>query len=250
MKLSKLIDKPEIFLSIQGEGRNLGQLSVFVRTSLCNLHCVWCDTDYTWNWEGTPFKHVRDADPNYKKYRKEDQILELEPSEIAKLVHAYGCRNVVLTGGEPLMQQDEISSLMEILRRKDASYRFEIETNATLVPSERFDALIDQYNASPKLPSSGNEDQLRLRPKALAFFAASPKTWFKFVCCNAADVDEVVEFTETHVIKRSRVFLMPQGTTSEHIWKISSEIVPSCIERGFNFTDRLHVHLFRNKRGT
>ena len=68
MKLAKFGKGPEVFASIQGEGRNQGLFSVFVRTSLCNLHCVWCDTDYTWNWIGTRFAHVRDSEPGYSKF--------------------------------------------------------------------------------------------------------------------------------------------------------------------------------------
>ena len=41
----------EIFESIQGEGNNAGKHAVFLRTSECNLKCVWCDTKYTWDWK-------------------------------------------------------------------------------------------------------------------------------------------------------------------------------------------------------
>ena len=78
MKLARLPDgRPEIFHTLQGEGRNTGLASVFIRSSLCNLHCRWCYTDYTWNLEGTNFAHDRDSDPSYKKYRREDQIIDL-----------------------------------------------------------------------------------------------------------------------------------------------------------------------------
>jgi 7-carboxy-7-deazaguanine synthase len=250
MKISKLRKEPEIFASIQGEGRNLGLFSVFVRSSLCNLHCVWCDTDYTWNWQGTPFKHIRDFEPGYEKYDKASEIIEMIPSGIAQRVKALRAKNVVLTGGEPLLQQEAFVELMRILRETDKDYTFEVETNGTIVPSLDFDSIISQYNVSPKLTNSDNPTNTRIRDEALLSFAQSPKAWFKFVCGSPIDIDEVVEIVTKYGIKPTRVFLMPQGTTSELIRRTSQALVERCIEKGFNFTDRLHIHLFKNKRGT
>jgi len=250
MKISKLRKEPEIFASIQGEGRNLGLFSVFVRSSLCNLHCVWCDTDYTWNWQGTPFKHIRDSEPGYEKYDKASEIIEMIPSGIAQRVKALRAKNVVLTGGEPLLQQEAFVELMRILRETDKDYTFEVETNGTIVPSLDFDSIISQYNVSPKLTNSDNPTNTRIRDEALLSFAQSPKAWFKFVCGSQIDIDEVVEIVTKYGIKPTRVFLMPQGTTSELIRRTSQALVERCIEKGFNFTDRLQIHLFENKRGT
>ena len=43
---------PEIFASVQGEGPSMGMPVAFMRLSRCNLACVWCDTAYTWHFEG------------------------------------------------------------------------------------------------------------------------------------------------------------------------------------------------------
>ena len=91
--------------------------SVFVRTSLCNLHCIWCDTDYTWNWIGTRFPHVNDERPGYQKFDKKNWIAECSTDEVAALVSAYPCQNVILTGGEPMLQQPALAALMQHLRR-------------------------------------------------------------------------------------------------------------------------------------
>lgn len=249
MKLARLDRGPEIFASIQGEGRNLGRFSVFVRTSLCNLHCTWCDTDYTWNWAGTRFSHVRDAEPGYLKYDKAAQIIDLAPVDVAERVVGLRARNVVLTGGEPLLHQPDLVELMTLLREKDGAYTFETETNGTLMPAPAFDALIDQYNVSPKLANSGNARRIRIRPAAMDFFGKSPKSWFKFVC-RPEDTSEVDQLVAQYGINPRQVFLMPLGSDSASIRRQANALVDHCIERGYNFSDRLHIHLFSNRRGT
>ena len=91
MRIAADGDRPEIFHSIQGEGRSAGRPSIFLRCSLCNLHCIWCDTDYTWNWIGTEFRHVRDNQPGYSKFRKQDQIVDLSADEVVARVAQFPC---------------------------------------------------------------------------------------------------------------------------------------------------------------
>ena len=75
----------EIFYSIQGEGKRSGVPSVFVRASGCNLRCTWCDTPYaSWNPEGKDWPV--------------DRIL----SEVKN----FGAKDVVLTGGEPVIMPE------------------------------------------------------------------------------------------------------------------------------------------------
>ncbi len=244
MKLAKLNNKAEIFYTIQGEGKNLGKPSVFVRTSLCNLHCIWCDTDYTWNWENTPFETITN-----KKYKREDYILEATAEDIASEIRQYGCYHIVLTGGEPMMQQKELVSLMSILKSENPSYFFEIETNGTLKPSTEFDDLIDQYNVSPKLANSNNEKKIRLKPHALDYYANHSNSNFKFVIANEDDLEEVIEIIHLHKINSSKVYLMPEGTNPQSLKKKQAWLIEICKRYGFNYTDRLHIHIYGSKRG-
>lgn len=249
MKIARLNGKGEIFHSIQGEGRSCGVPSVFIRASLCNLHCIWCDTDYTWNWTGTPFKHLRDSKPGYQKFLKEDQIIELSPAEIVAEVHQYNCRNVVLTGGEPLLQQADWIAIIQGLRKLDISYTVEIETNGTLLPEPELDALLTQYNVSPKLANSQNPEHLRHRTEVLNYYAANPKAFFKFVIGTEQDLQEVLTLQQKHSIPSRRIYLMPQGTTVAELNTRQPLLLQACLEHGFNFTDRLHIRLFGEKRG-
>lgn len=246
LKLAQPGSEPEIFYSIQGEGKNLGQPSIFVRTALCNLHCIWCDTDYTWNWKGTRFAHLNDTRPGYEKYDMAEVVAELSISDIAERVRQHPCRNVVLTGGEPMMQQPALCQLMEEL---GPDYWFEVETNGTLLPTESFDQLIQQYNVSPKLANSNNQPRLREKPAAYRFFAASSKAHFKYVIAQDEDLKEVLQLLERYEIPPQRVYLMPEGRTAEELQQRQHKLVEVCKQYGFQFTSRLHILLYGDKRG-
>src|SRR3954452_7149233 len=98
----------EIFYSIQGEGRLAGVPSVFIRTSGCNLRCVWCDTPYTsWEPEG------------------EEKTVD----EIVAEAKRYAARYAVVTGGEPLIAR-EIAELTQGLKSEE--FHITIETAATV----------------------------------------------------------------------------------------------------------------------
>lgn len=249
MKLAKLNGKAEIFYTIQGEGKSIGHPSIFIRTSLCNLHCSWCDTDYTWNWIGTPFKHEKDSEPGYEKYSKADYMVQLSIHEIAAELEPINCRNVVLTGGEPLLQQAELAELMLLLRKADTGYRFEIETNGTIIPTKAFDELVDQYNVSPKLANSNNPLKLREKADVYEFFSDNPKAVFKFVISNEEDLQEVLALISKYNIKPGHVYLMPEGTSPEKLRAKQQWLIEACKKYNFNYTDRLHIHIYGNKRG-
>ena len=246
IKIAKPDQEPEIFYSIQGEGKSIGQPSIFVRTSLCNLHCVWCDTDYTWNWEGTRFRHQNDEQPGYRKFSKEQYIAEMEVEAVAARIRQFPCKNVVLTGGEPMLQQPALTELMTILGE---DYWFEIETNATLMPEPEFDRRIHQYNLSPKLANSNNPTKLRERPKVYHHFAREPKAVFKFVLTHRDELEEVLALVKRYHIPPQRVYLMPEGTSKAQIAERQNWLIEVCKAYGFHFTSRLHILVYGNKRG-
>ncbi len=249
LKLARLDGKPEIFYSFQGEGRHMGAPRVFVRVSQCNLHCIWCDTDYTWNWKGTRFRHQFDVQPGYQKYDRAEWIVSMPAEEVAREVMKYPCRDVVLTGGEPLLQESQLVRLMACLRKEDPAFTFSVETNGTLIPSPAFQQGIGQYNVSPKLANSNNPRRLREKPDAYRFFADNEKAWFKFVIEDPEDLEEVLGLVDRYEIAPSRVYLMPEGIRPETLQQRQLWLAEICKEFGFSLTDRLHVRLYGSKRG-
>lgn len=242
--------EPEVFRSLQGEGRAIGRVRTFIRLSGCNLHCVWCDTAYTWNWIGSDFTHERDAPGRPHKFSPAEEMTKVAVEDAAHLIAAAGdSEGVVLTGGEPLMQSDALVALINLLKRAQPALLIEVETNGTIAPSAELAARVDLFMVSPKLAHSGNAATLALQPEKLATFAALPNAFFKFVARTAADVASVAELTQAHAIAPARVYIMPEGVTAEALNARAQALAGPTLAQGFNFTDRLHIHLFGAQRG-
>ena len=231
----------EIFASVQGEGPSVGRPVAFMRLSRCNLACVWCDTAYTWRFEGDNRPH-RDG---VAFERKANQVT-LDEDEVAARILRLGQDRLVITGGEPLLQAPALARLLDLL--PDISV--EIETNGTTKAPVSLDIRIDQYNVSPKLAHSGNPADLALLPERLDAYATDPRAFFKFVIAEPSDVDEVLALRDRYRFKPGHVFLMPEGTDSETLREREKWLAELCLRHGFRMSDRLHIHLFGDTRGT
>ncbi|MBI4317524.1 MAG: 7-carboxy-7-deazaguanine synthase QueE [Chloroflexi bacterium] len=210
----------EIFFSLQGEGVNIGHPAVFLRLAGCNLRCLWCDSKYTW-----------------------DEGQELSCDEILERVRACPCQRLVITGGEPLLQDEDIAALLARL----PDWKVEIETNGTVLPSQAIVARA-QLNVSPKLASSRHTLNVRFKPHILGTLARKDAS-FKFVVDSADDLAEVEMMVRTCGIPAENVILMPQGVDEATIVAKARELVEHCKERGYRLLPRFHVTLFGNQRG-
>ena len=233
--------EPELFASLQGEGPSMGRPCAFVRLSRCNLACVWCDTAYTWRFEGDN-RHHRDE----KAFARKANQLVLDEAEVAARIMALGQDRLVITGGEPLLQGAALARMVALL----TGMSVEIETNGSVEPHEALDPLVAQYNVSPKLEHSGNDPAIALNPERLSAWASEPKAWFKFVIQQPEDVAQVLGLIERYAIDPARVYLMPEGTDSAGLRTRERWLAPLALEHGLRLTDRLHIHLYGDTRGT
>lgn len=233
MLLSRMPDgEPEIFRTVQGEGPSTGVPAVFVRLADCNLRCSFCDTAYTWDWS------------RHDRARETVEVTDVV-ERLTKI--ASGAKTVVITGGEPLLQQDDLVDVARALVER--GLRIEVETNGTIIPQPALAENVAQWNVSPKLASSGNAERARLRPAALGWFATAPNAFFKFVVCSEGDLGEVDGYVETFSIPKERVLLMPEGTDAATLSERSRWLADACVARGLRLGTRLHVFLWGAKRG-
>ena len=232
---------PEIFASLQGEGPSMGVPVAFVRLSRCNLACVWCDTPYTWHFEGDERPHRGGVTFE----RKANQVT-LDEADVAARIAALGQKRLVITGGEPMLQGAQLAAMLDLL----PDIEVEIETNGTAKPPARLDVRVDQFNVSPKLAHSGNPAELALKPEMLDFWASEPRAFLKFVIGAPEHVDEVLNLVNKHMIPKKNLFLMPEGIDSRTLRDREEWLAPICLAHGFRMSDRMHIHLFGDTRGT
>ena len=233
LKVSKQPDgNPEIFYSVQGEGVYTGRPAVFLRLGLCNLKCTWCDTRYTWDW---PTGDIA------------AQLEEMPLADVADAIMPYDCRYLVVTGGEPMLQQKNLIPLLESLKEK--GYFIDIETNGTIVPDGKLADLVDHWSVSPKLENSGNARSSREIPDCYRYFAGLQSCHFKYVLQSEDDFREVRSMMQTYRITPEKVVLMPQAQNREELLARSRWLVALCKAHGCLFSTRLQVLLWGNTRG-
>lgn len=229
----------EIYPSLQGEGLLAGTPSVFVRTSGCNLRCVWCDTPFTsWHPEGR------------------EQSVEA----ILEAVGATSLRHVVVTGGEPLVSAG-IAPLLSGLAA--AGLHVTVETAGTVpLPPE---TAVDLVSLSPKLGSSapppdtpGNwrarHEATRRCDDVIRGLMTSPHQ-IKFVVEHEADFAEACRWLDDlaaggAALDRRSVFMMPQGRTAAELAETTAWLEPACRAAGVSLAARHHIAWFGTARGT
>jgi 7-carboxy-7-deazaguanine synthase len=220
----------EIFYSVQGEGSLIGVPSIFVRTSGCNLRCVWCDTPYTsWNPEG--------------EHLAIDAILD-------RAAEYPAARHVVLTGGEPMIAPGIVELSNELRGR---GYHITVETAGTvfaLVACDLMSISPKLSNSTPEGPFRAQHERLRRNPEVLRQLISGFDYQLKFVIAAESDLEEARELVEEIGAPAANVILMPEGIDEKTLAARGPMVAELCKSYGYRFSPRLHVHLYGNKRGT
>ena len=150
----------EIFTSFQGEGPYVGTPATFLRLYGCNLECEWCDTDIS----------------TYEMLSVDD-VAEI----ILTQMEFNNIKTLIITGGEPTLQMEEIKRLIKELPE---DIKIQMETNGSL-----FEYIPEiEYVISPK------QD----KEKVFENYYNYENTFFKFVITSQEDIDEVISLKEKY----------------------------------------------------
>mgnify|MGYP003100590680 FL=1 len=172
----------EKFISINGEGLRSGELAVFIRFANCNLRCSYCDTKYSF------------INPIYT----EESI-----DELVKYVKSTGVKNVTLTGGEPLIQ-NEIKELM--IELSNIGNRIEIETNGSINIAPYLEIPNVTFTLDYKLKGSGMEMYMDLTNYDLL----RKNDVIKFVVSDYDDLEKTKEIIKKYdLINKANCLISP-----------------------------------------
>ena len=221
----------EIFYSLQGEGFLAGTPSVFIRLPKCPLRCKWCDTSYALD-----------------EKLATDYLIE----DIIKTVNAFNSNNVVITGGEPMVNP-MLPELAQQLKKADKHITIET-AGIVFLPNLHCDLM----SISPKLSNSLPDDpdlaklheKMRLDLAVLSVLIEDYNDQLKFVVDSETDIDEINQILQQlPKVKPNKVMLMPQAATRDQLLKKSPVVAKLCIESNYAFSQRLQVMLWDNQRG-
>lgn len=216
--------------TLQGEGPNAGRRAMFLRLGGCNLSCSWCDTAYT--WDGSRFD-------------LRAELSSVDTEVLTAQIVAARCDRLVITGGEPLLQEKHLLWLLDEIGF--AVPHVEVETNGTLMPTPPFLEAVERLNVSPKLAHSGNDPARAINVPRLRDLERTGQATYKFVVSSPADLEEVDRLVAA--ARLSDVWLMPEGTTAAGITERLGWICDAALERGYSVSSRLHVLAWGDVRG-
>jgi len=161
--------------------------------------------------------------------------------------------HIVITGGEPFLQEGVVDLIDELVDNQQ--YKVTVETNGTIFRKTKASLV----SMSPKLESSTPKEESlerKLHINGTSNYSNTIQQFqdyyenrllFKFV--YNGDFKEIDKFIRLHNIKPNQVYMMPQGVTKKQLQNKQRELFHICMNKGYNYTPRLHIDILGNKRG-
>jgi organic radical activating enzyme len=279
----------ELFYSIQGEGRYTGVPSVFLRTFGCNFTCSGFGMpkgevsieriQVGLTHEENPYKSYQDLplvstgcdsyaswDPAFKELSPMLTVDAIVESTLKLLPHGeWRDEHLVITGGEPLLGWQR--SYPELLAHKEMAglKGITFETNGTQKISDDFyDYLFIEwtrhardydkltFSVSPKLSVSGEKWEEAIKPDVIIQYQDLGYTYLKFVVATEEDVKEAEQAVSEYRAAGfgGPVYLMPVGGVDSVYHLNTRRVAEMAMARGWRYSARLQVDIWRNAWGT
>ena len=276
----------ELFYSIQGEGRYMGVPSVFLRTFGCNFKCAGFGMERgMFSSEAEQLAQVHQVTP-FQKYEElplvstgcdsyaswHPDFKELSPmltseaiaDRIAEILpfNEWRDEHLVITGGEPLLGwQRAYPDLLNNPKMRDLK-EITFETNGTQKLTPEFKSWLTKWNStvgheltfsvSAKLPASGEKWEDAICPEVVCEYEQVGTAYLKFVVATEQDIADAECAVGAYRAAgfEGHVYLMPVGGVESVYTLIAKNVALAAMKRGWRYSDRLQVPLFKNEWGT
>jgi organic radical activating enzyme len=191
----------------------------------CNLSCSWCDSAFTWDTA---------------RYDLSREVGFWPVTEVVE--SALACRPglVVISGGEPLLQQN--SAAWTMMLDALAGNEIGVETNGTQPPVEGTLNRVSWLTVSPKLAHSGDPAWARINGQVLVEWGKCAQNFdidFSFAVRDVSDVGTVGTLVSLHSLPPDRVWIVPEGTTATASLDRLNDVSDAALTAGFNLSTRL-----------
>jgi organic radical activating enzyme len=276
----------ELFYSIQGEGRYMGVPSVFLRVFGCNFKCAGFGmprgelseeannidpTQYT-EYKSLPLVSTgcdsyASWDPRFRHLSPLLDTGAIADAIVDTLPHKeWRDEHLVITGGEPLLGWQR--AYPDLLNHPKMSSLKEItfETNGTQEISKEFGSYLHRwahhhdkdwlreltFSVSAKLPCSGEKWEEAIRPEIVCSYEDYGYTYLKFVVATQGDLQDAERAVDEYRAAgfTGPVYIMPVGGV-ERVYTLNNRAVADmAMQKGWRYSDRLQVPLFKNEWGT
>lgn len=251
MDYKKIQPIQELYTCLQGEGKLTGVPHILIRTTGCVLRCQFSETDFCDSW--------------YTSWHPKKGIISLEVIEQFFKDNRH-IKHTMITGGSPTMHPELLQELC--LLAKSYGHYVTIETEGSrFVPT-----CADLISLSPKFKNSKprvgtvtplgvivtgrditKHEKHRRKPEAMKRlieyhkdFQIKPVISTLYETRELGELEDLLEYLE---VGREKVYLMPAGGTRDELDKRRIELIEYCIDKGYNYTDRLHIIAYNNKIG-
>jgi organic radical activating enzyme len=271
----------ELFYSIQGEGRYMGVPSVFLRTFGCNFKCAGfgmprgelsdeankINPDLYKDYNSLPLVSTgcdsyASWDPRFKHLSPVLDTDAIAHAIVDTLPHKeWRDEHLVITGGEPLLGwQKQYPDLLDHPKMRGLK-EITFETNGTQKLSEEFKEYLQNwynmsreitFSVSAKLPCSGESWSDAICPEVVAGYEEIGTVYLKFVISTEEDLKDAERAVEEFRAGgfTGPVYIMPVGGV-ERVYTLNNRAVAEmAMRKGWRYSDRLQVPLFKNEWGT
>lgn len=236
--------------TIQGEGKRIGKVSLFIRVAKCNMSCAGFNVGYKVNdIQKTGCDSFYSVDKAFK--RNWEKLSSIDIVQRLKKLSSLKNIDIVITGGEALLywKNCQFQNLLKYLIKNKHFVTIETNGSIKININKKYQKKI-MFSIGLKLKNSGEKLEKRINKNTIDNLLNNGNhSYIKFVLSkNKEDIKELLDIQKRLNIKNTDIYLMPLGTIKKELETNAKYVVEQAIKYNFSYSDRLHIRIWDNKR--